>query len=309
MRHTDNRNEHRTLAFALAAAVHLLLLAGLLLSVNWQTKKPEPVVVELWGGPPPAATATEEISQPAAPEKRRAEPTPPPEVLPEKPADIVTAKAKSVITPHPKPTPPPTPAPTPTPKPKATPVPTPVATPLPKPPKATPVPAKPVKTPPVAVTPVPGAKSSKTAPPPKSGMTAALEEEGLMSLNQPGAKPGGKGNNPNATVNTGPGSGSGNSSFSSKGGLDSYRSKVSQLIRSKLIYSSDKGNPNAVFKIRVLPNGEIQSVDLSKSSGDQVYDEAAKRAILAMQKMPALPDNKLFSGELREWTINFQRHE
>lgn len=310
MRHTDNRNEHRTLAFALAAAVHLLLLAGLLLSVNWQTKKLEPVVVELWGGPPPAATATEEIPQPAAPEKRRAEPTPAPEVLPEKPAEIVTEKVKPVITPRPKPTPTPTPAPTPTPKPKATPVPTPVATPLPKPPKATPVPAaKPTKAPAVAATPAPVAKPGKKAAPALSEFDRAMAEGSSMEPNKPGAKPGGKGNNPNATVNTGPGSGSGNSSFSSKGGLDSYRSKVSQLIRSKLIYSSDKGNPNAVFKIRVLPNGEIQSVDLSKSSGDQVYDEAAKRAILAMQKMPALPDNKLFSGELREWTINFQRHE
>jgi colicin import membrane protein len=287
---TLNRNERPTLAFILAAAVHLLLVAGLLLSMNWQTKKPEPVVVELWGGPPPASQKQAPDPEPPTPKIRQPKIEPKPEPLPEKPADIATAKVKPAPTPRPTPVP----TPTPTPKPKATPVPTavPTAPPVPHKPTAAPV-AKPVKTAPV--------KKS-------SAFEDALSEGSALEPNKPGAKPGGKGNNPHATNNTGPGAGSGNSSIAGKG-LGDYRSKVSQLIRSKLVYPNPKGNPSAEFRISVLPNGEIQEVTLLKSSGETMYDEAAKRAILALQRMPPLPDGQAFSGDMRNIRILFRLND
>jgi colicin import membrane protein len=290
---TVNRNEHPTLAFILAAAVHLLLVAGLLLSMNWQTKKPEPVMVELWGGPPPASQEQAPDPEPPTPKIRPPKVEPKPEPLPEKPADIATAKVKPAPTQRPTPAP----TPTPTPKPKATPLPTPVPT-------APPVPHKPTAAPVAKPTTAP-----KAPPKPKvSAFDAALSEGSSLEPNKPGAKPGGKGNNPNATNNAGPGSGSGNSSTASKG-LADYRSRVSQLIRSKLVYPNPKGNPSAEFRISVLPNGEIQDVTLLKSSGETMYDDAAKRAILALQRMPPLPDGRLFSGDMRNITILFRLND
>lgn len=290
---TLNRNERPTLAFALAAAVHLLLVAGLLLSMNWQTKKQEPVVVELWGGPPPASAQQAPDPEPPKPKILQPKVEPKPEPLPEKPADIATAKVKPAPTQRPTPAPTPTPAP----KPKATPVPTAV-------PAAPPVPHKPTAAPVARPTAAP-----KAPPKPKvSAFDAALSEGSSLEPNKPGAKAGGKGNNPNATTNTGPGSGSGNSAMASKG-LADYRSRVSQLIRSKLVYPNPKGNPSAEFRINVLPNGEIQEVTLLKSSGETMYDEAAKRAILALQRMPPLPDGQAFSGDMRNIKILFRLND
>ncbi|MBM3116563.1 cell envelope integrity protein TolA [Jeongeupia naejangsanensis] len=283
----DHRQRHpeerKTLAFVLAAAVHVLFAVFLMVSVQWQTKKPQPVEVELWGGPPPAP-AQHEVAQPKP--QPKAEPTPPPatpepkpEPLPEKKADIAVEKVKP--TPKPKPTPVPTPTPAPTPKPTPVPKPTPAPKPTPEPKKA----------------------EAKPKAKPQSEFDQLLS----TSNNTPsaGAKPGGKGSNPNATVNTGPGSGSGTSPISSKG-LTDYRSKVGQLIRSKLVYPDDKGNPAAGLKISVLPDGTISSVTVVKSSGIAAYDEAAQRAVMALGRMPPLPEGQPFSGQYREWNINFR---
>lgn len=264
----DHRQRHpeerRTLAFVLAAIVHVLFALFLMVSVQWQTKKPQPVEVELWGGPP-AAPAQHEVAQP----EPKAEPTPPPatpepEPLPEEKADIAVEKAKPE--PTPAPTPKPTPAPKPTPEPKQ-------------------AEAKPEK--------------------PKAKPQSEFDQLLSTSNNTPsaGAKPGGKGSN--ATVSTGPGSGNGTSPISSKG-LNDYRSKVGQLIRSKLVYPDDKGNPAAGLKISVLPDGTISDVVVVKSSGIAAYDDAAQRAVMALGKMPPLPDSQPFSGPYREWNINFR---
>ena len=292
MRQTVNRNEHRKLAFVLAAAMHLLLVLGLLLSMNWQTQKQEPVVVELWGGSPAASQQTTPAVEmpPTKAPKQEPKPEPKPEPLPEKPAEIATAKVKPTLAPRPTAKP--------TPVPKAMPVPTPIPT---LPPKAS---AKPTPAPVAKPTTAPNPKAKNS----KSEMNSILSVDSLLEPSKPGAKLGGKGNNPNSTVNTGPGSGSGNSPIAKKG-LADYRSKVSQLIRSKLVYPNPKGNPSAEFRINLLPNGEIQEVTLLKSSGETMYDEAAKRAILALQRMPPLPDGQAFSGDLRNMTIMFRLND
>ncbi|WP_255988035.1 TonB family protein [Chitinolyticbacter albus] len=256
------REAHQGLSFALAIVVHLLFGAFLLISVQWQTQKPEPVVVELWG-PPPAAPAQQ---RDAKPEKVRPEPPrlPQPEV---KDPDIATERVK------PKPTPV---KPTPTKAPKATPTPKPAPT---QPPKA------------------------KPTPKPKSEMDDALSMDNLLKPGakpQPGGKAGGQGSNPDAPAgSTGRGS--------SASGLESYAGRVRDLIRSRLIYDdTSAGNPNAVYKISLLPSGEIQSATLVRSSGDAAYNEATYRAIMALGQFPPLPSNKPFTGGEREWTITFR---
>lgn len=72
-------------SFALAAAVHLLLLAILVFGVSWQNRPPESIAVELWEPPPPAPVV--EAPKPLP----QVEPTPPVAVKPEpvKPEPVV----------------------------------------------------------------------------------------------------------------------------------------------------------------------------------------------------------------------------
>jgi colicin import membrane protein len=84
-------------AFALAFAVHVLLLAVMFLGVRWQSHPAESVTVELWDPPPPPPAPVVEA------------PKPPPKVEPPKPEpqvkkpDIVVEKAPRKPKPKPKP--------------------------------------------------------------------------------------------------------------------------------------------------------------------------------------------------------------
>ena len=103
-------------AAMLALAVHVLLIAALMLGVHWQSRAPDVVTVELWRPPP------EPVARPAPPPK--VEPPPPapapkPEPRIEKPDIALKAKPK----------------PKPRPEPELKPRPEPVAKPKPAPPK------------------------------------------------------------------------------------------------------------------------------------------------------------------------------
>jgi colicin import membrane protein len=93
-------------SFALAFAIHLVLLAVLFLGVRLQSHAPESVTVELWEPPPPPR-----VEEPPAPVPPKVEPEPPkPEPKIEKP-EIVEKPA-----PKPKPEPKVPPKPKPAPK-------------------------------------------------------------------------------------------------------------------------------------------------------------------------------------------------
>ncbi|MBE9608185.1 cell envelope integrity protein TolA [Chitinilyticum piscinae] len=261
-----DRNERKGLAFALTLAMHLLLALGLLLSVQWKTQHPKPVEVELWGGPPPAPVAP----KPVEPEKVKIKPVEKPQPEDQKPADIAE-KVKPTPLPRATPTPKPTPAPTPTPKPTAAPTPKPV-----KPTavvKATPAPK-----------PTPAKKPSESSADILAGAMADVAKNADAPKSTSGGKPGGTGTNPKATGNTGPGNGSG-------AGLGrGYADRVGALIKSKINYSSEKGNPEAVFRIRLLPSGELRDVELLKPSGDPEWDKAVESAIRRSAPFPK-PEN------------------
>jgi colicin import membrane protein len=46
------------------------------------------------------------------------------------------------------------------------------------------------------------------------------------------------------------------------------------------------GNPEAIFEVIQLPNGEIIDATLRKSSGNRAYDDAVQRAILKSSPLP-----------------------
>ena len=96
----------------LALAVHVLLVAALMLGVHWQSRAPDVVTVELWRPPP------EPVAQPAPPPKVE----PPPKAAPPAPAPApkpepriekpdIALKAKPQPKPKPEPVAKPKPAP------------------------------------------------------------------------------------------------------------------------------------------------------------------------------------------------------
>jgi colicin import membrane protein len=97
----------RFFSILLAAAVHVLLLAVLLLGVRWQNRPPEAVEVELWREPPPPPVRVEP----------KPEPVPEPVVEPPKPEPVIE-KPEIAIKEPPRPKPKPEVKPKPVPKPK-----------------------------------------------------------------------------------------------------------------------------------------------------------------------------------------------
>lgn len=59
------------------------------------------------------------------------------------------------------------------------------------------------------------------------------------------------------------------------------------------------GNPEAVFQVSLLPNGEVLRVTLVKSSGQSVYDAEVERAILKASPLP-LPGDKSAAAVFRD---------
>ena len=71
-----------------------------------------------------------------------------------------------------------------------------------------------------------------------------------------------------------------------------WMGKVSGKVRGNMVLPPDiKGNPEAIFEVVQLPNGEVLSVKLKKSSGHAALDQAIERAILKSSPLPK-PDNK-----------------
>ena len=91
--------------------------------------------------------------------------------------------------------------------------------------------------------------------------------------------------------------------------LESYVNQLKQLIRDKTIYADNGGgNPSAVLKIFVLPDGTIREVHIISAAGDPAFAHARKQALLMMQRLPPLPDSMRFS-EQREWTVHTRLRE
>lgn len=273
----ESREEHRGLAFFLAVAMHALLAAFLLFSVQWQTHKPETVSVELWGGPPPPPV---QESKPVVPQPviKPVEPEPLPEEKLDKP-DIATEKVK------PRPTVKPTEKPAPTAVPTAIPSKKPAAS-------STPAP-KPAETKPVEKAPAEDAFLKAL----QGGMN---DRSKGVNTGKPGGVAGGTGNTVGAT-----GSGPGGAGM---GSLDDYKSRLVALFKSRLVYPDDKpGNPQATLRISVLPDGSIRDVTVLKASIDPAYDEAAVRAVRAIDRLPEPGRGRSFRDrELREFNVNFK---
>ncbi len=99
----------KRISIALAVAVHVLLAAFLFYGVNWQTKAPEAVEVELVRAAPDPAPVPVAVPPAPTPEPPPPAPAPEPKPAPPPPKPEIAIKEKEKPKPPPKPVPAPTP--------------------------------------------------------------------------------------------------------------------------------------------------------------------------------------------------------
>lgn len=91
--------------------------------------------------------------------------------------------------------------------------------------------------------------------------------------------------------------------------LADYTDKIQAKIRNYVVVPPDiKDNPQAVFKVVLLPSGEVLSAQMEKSSGVPTYDNSVERAIYKAQPLPLPPDPAQFPI-FRELELKFQPND
>ena len=295
-------------SLALSAVVHVLLIGALFLGVQWKSKPPTAVEVELWRAAP-APTVT---SQP----EPRPEPHPKPDPKPEP-------------KPIPKPTPVPQPPPEPRPVAKALPRPEPKAEPRPPPkpdiplkedrkPKEPPKKEEPkVKEPPRKEEPkpkeVPKKEEPKAKETPKKEEPRKVEPERRNSYSDELAREQKQLQQQKAEQKAAQDQRSRaeaqerlraqlqaeQAAAENKRGLSEYIDKVRGKIRGNIsLPPGIQGNPQAVFEVTQLPSGEVLDVKVRRSSGNPALDAAVERAIRKSSPLPKPAQPELFSRVL-----------
>ena len=75
-----------------------------------------------------------------------------------------------------------------------------------------------------------------------------------------------------------------------------FKEIIAQKVRGFVRIPLDmKGNPQAVFRVSVLPTGDVTAVVLQHSSGNPVYDQAVRWAIRAASPLPLPSDPRVAS--------------
>ena len=252
---------------ALALAVHLVLLAILLVGIRWESHPPAAMTVELWSAMPAPAPAPAPKVQPPPPKPKPVQkveplPPPPPKIVPkpepkiEKPDIAIKAPPKPKPKPEPKP-----PAPKPEPKPK------------PPPPKPEPKPK-----------PKPRPKPNDEAYRKQMQEQLAQEQQQINAQRQEAEL--------SALLAS-------DAAASRSKALAAWADKIRDRIRSNIVLPPGiQGNPEALFAIDLLPTGEVLNVRVSKSSGRPALDDAIYRAILKSSPLPKPKDPSVFERRL-----------
>lgn len=75
------------------------------------------------------------------------------------------------------------------------------------------------------------------------------------------------------------------------GVVSQYRDLISAKVRGNTRLPENlAGNPEVRIRVRLLPTGEVQGVQLTRSSGNPAYDDAVMRAIEKSSPLPLPPD-------------------
>jgi colicin import membrane protein len=92
--------------------------------------------------------------------------------------------------------------------------------------------------------------------------------------------------------------------------VNEYQAKIAAKIRGHVNKTlCGDGNPVLLFKIDILPTGDLSGAPtLSKSSGNSACDDAVERAIMASQPLP-LPTEPAAKSQFRNLTLKFRPND
>ncbi len=245
------KNESTKRAFSFSLAVHLGLLAFLMIGISWNNSTPAGVEVELWD-------ASQQVETPVVPELKTE--------MKEEAADIAIQKKKlekeppkkEVVKEAPKPV-------TPT--------------------KPTPPKEKEKEKPKKVETP-------KAATPAETKANAAAEKVRADQMARLRAAAGAEGGSGGTS-----GSGVGGGGNAPPGWTDKVIKKVKPLI----VYNPESisGNPAAVVKVNLAPDGAILSTELLSSSGSAGWDRAVLLALTRAESLPKDDNGKIPQREVK----------
>jgi colicin import membrane protein len=257
------------IAAILAVAVHVAFVLFLVISVNWQNRRPEPVIAELYA-PPTAAKVEPAKPPPEAPKPEPPKPEPPkPE--PPKPEP-------------PKPEPP---------KPQA-------QAPKPPPPAEQAKPDIALKEKQERIKKEQAERDRKEKE--KQDADKKLQEKRLAEARERQAREA-EALQAQAERERQAEQKVAADAARAKANAD-YIRRIQAKIRGNVVVPPDmQGDPEAVFEVVQLPTGEIIDVQLSKSSGVRAYDEAVQRAIIKSSPLPRPESPDMFRRSL---TLKFR---
>jgi colicin import membrane protein len=89
--------------------------------------------------------------------------------------------------------------------------------------------------------------------------------------------------------------------------VDRYRALIKQAISNKwrIPVSARKGQ-ECILKLRLIPSGEVISVEVIKSSGDTIYDRSVEAAVFKASPLPLPPAESGLFNEFREINVPFR---
>lgn len=272
------RAEKRGVSLALALGVHLLFFALMFFGLQWKNKEKAPVEVELWAAMPSPKPVTKPATQPRSeprPERRVEKPVP--EVAPEAPPRKADIELKQPKKPEHKAEPKPEPKPEPK-KPE-------IRKPEPKPEVKKPEPK-----------PEPKVEPKRQEAKPDDAKTAARSAAAAVQAVAAAAA------QAEAKARAA-------QDVARQGAIGDYVAQLTAKVRRNVLVPDDmKGNPEAVFEVKLLPSMEVLSVSKVKSSGNLAYDDSIERAISKSSPFPPLPAGLSFQ-QFRVLTLKFRPND
>ena len=89
--------------------------------------------------------------------------------------------------------------------------------------------------------------------------------------------------------------------------VDKYQALIKQAISNKWrIPVSARQGQECVLKLRLIPSGDVVSVEIIKSSGDAVFDRSVESAVHKASPLPLPPAESALFGEFREIKMPFR---
>lgn len=92
--------------------------------------------------------------------------------------------------------------------------------------------------------------------------------------------------------------------------IEDYRGRIRNKIQGYLRLPPNlSGNPEVVYQVRLLPDGEVLRLTLVKSSGQPAYDRQVELAILRASPLPLPPDRELANAFRDDLILKFRPYD